>query len=174
MKNIYLSISIVIFLFTLLSCQNKSTEKTTSGTGMEEPSDTPGYEGYAVRLPLDSAIDYIKRYGEVCRSKFDGQVPIKAFTIHSVDLFEAMGMPAGMRDSTVCKYKRVRAYLGINSHGTFKLMIVPVQELTGVTPADSAGRDTILQDDNGRYVLDLNAPCPATCDFASELYNASN
>lgn len=176
MKNIYLSISIVIFFFTLLSCNNtgNSTENTTSGTNIEEPSDTPGYEGYAVRLPLDSALNYIKHYGEICRQKFEGQVPIKAFTIHSVDLFEAMGMPADLRDSTVCKYKRVRAYFGIDPNNMFKLMIVPVEELTGGTPADSAGRDIILHDDKGQYVLDLNAPCPATCDFTSELYKASN
>lgn len=176
MKNIYLSISIVILSFVLLSCNNpgNSTENTTSGTNIEEPSDTPGYEGYAVRLPLDSAVDYIKRYGEICRQKFEGQVPIKAFTIHSVDLFEAMGMPAGMHDSTICKYKRVRAYFGIDPNNIFKLMIVPVQELPGATPADSAGRDIILQDRMGSYVLDLNAPCPATCDFTSELYKASN
>ncbi len=176
MKNIYLSISIVILFFVLLSCNNtgNSTEKTTLGTNGEEPTDTPGYEGYAVRLPLDSALLYIRRYDSLYRTLFRVSAPIKAFTIHSVDLFESMGMPAEMRDSSICKYKRVRAYLGLDPNNVFKLMLVPVEELTGGTPADSAGKDIILKDRMGKYVLDLNAPCPATCDFNSVLYNASN
>lgn len=118
------------------------------------------------QVPLSVAQDNIDRYTKKC-SEVLGIVPIKAYTIHAEDLMEVLGIP----DTASYKYHHVRAYLGMDTLNQFKLYLTPVEGANlGVVPK-IAGTDVILKNAEGaQYVLDLNAPCPATCDITSPLY----
>lgn len=119
------------------------------------------------QVPLSVAQDNIQRYTDKC-SEVLGIVPIKAYTIHAEDLMEVLGIP----DTTkIYKYDHVRAYLGLDTLNQFKLYLTPVEGADLSAVPKIAGTDVILKNAEGaQYVLDLNAPCPATCDITSPLY----
>lgn len=105
---------------------------------------------------------------------------IKAFTVHAIDLFAAMGMKLDQQN--LPKYNYIRVYLGFDlAAKQFKLYIVPVKgacinnqcKLPGndlmLRPNGEPYPDPRLMPDSPQYVLDLNAPCPSICDNASPL-----
>lgn len=118
------------------------------------------------QVPLSVAQANIQHYTEKCGEVL-GIVPIKAYTIHAEDLMEVLGIP----DTLLCKYSHVRAYLGLDTLNQFKLYLTPVEGANLAAVPKIAGNDVILKNAEGaEYVLDLNAPCPATCDITSPLY----
>lgn len=133
-----------------------------------------------ILYPADSAIVDIASFDSLCAVHFPPNAqPAKAFTISAIDLLSALGMPF---DSTACKFDYVRVYMGYNPQHQFKLFVVPVEGTHIGTPKDNAGRDCLLNanghavlprpgsnDSTDLYVLDLNTPCPSTCDMGSPL-----
>jgi|GEM_PF-1448090 len=188
MKTTSVNILLVIGLVLAIACNNKSSEKN-----YVDPMP-------AAQLPLDSisqvlcglstARSNIRSYDSICKVLGDSATQIKAYTIRAVDLLGALGMPGNLADSSVCKYKHIRVYIGYRPKVGFKLFIVPVDSAqlsrNNNTPS-IAGTDVILDSlgkcykghhhgskglltayDN-QYVLDLNAPCPNTCDVTTPL-----
>lgn len=101
--------------------------------------------------------------------------PIKAFTIKAEDLLAALGIT----QPTSPLYTHVRVYLGLTPTDTFKLFVVAVDS-DGEGPHPLIGKDHFFNvvegsvhvdpaPHSGHYVMDLNAPCPFTCDEASPL-----
>ena len=116
----------------------------------------------SVRTPLAVAKSWVLNYDTIWSRHYGpGSPPIKAYTIRSRDLLEALGLPV----STVCKFDYVRAYIGMDTESNFKLFFTPV---VGADLCNGiGGRDTLLTDPagdpRGAYVLDLNTPCPQLC-----------
>jgi hypothetical protein len=160
MKN---SLFVFICLCLALGCSKTEKDPASAGITDKNPvsSDTINYA-----LELDSAVLYVKRYDSIVASHFNGQVPIKAYTIRSVDLLEVLGISA----RTQVDYPAVRVYLGMDLNNHFRLFLTPVEgaDLNNGT----AGEDKILSGKykhgladvvSGQYVLDFTSPCPATC-----------
>ncbi|MEI3800356.1 MULTISPECIES: hypothetical protein [unclassified Chitinophaga] len=134
-----------------------------------------------VLVNLVTARQRIQSYDSLCRLHWKGAEPIEAYTIRAVDLLAAMGLPPELADSSICRFKHIRVYLGFQDKVGFKLYVVPVDNacMKGKDPAKwNAGTDVILDKDANpilanidstgiaaydKYVLDLNAPCPNTC-----------
>ena len=155
-------------IITLFSCNQKPAE-----TKQEElKNDVVLTELSIVKLALDTAKSDIHRYDDACRDFFNDSVPIRAFTVRAADLFEALGMPVAYYDSV--KYQHARVYLGLDAYKHFKIFFTPVADANLDPGVMSPGKDIILQglpgDGKAKYVLDLNAPCPNTCDTQSPLY----
>ncbi len=150
-----------LVLITLLSaCQQ--TEKKERAV-FEKP-----VAEYA--LAYDSAVAYTKRYDSISNAHFKGNVPIRAFTIRSTDLLEAMGI--SLADTV--QYDHIRVYLGMDKNNKFRLLITPTKGVN--IDRGIAGEDVILSGpytrgrrgleattSDGQYVLDFTSPCPPTC-----------
>lgn len=138
-----------------------------------------------VLYAADTAIGNIYCFDTLCESHLGDSIPIRSFTIRSIDLLTALGIPA---DSA--RYQHARVYLAFNNcTNDFKLFIVPVDSAD--LDAGIVGND-ILLDSTGhgvppknhkqytpaelhsKYVLDLNTPCPSICDINSPLYIQNN
>ncbi|TND08345.1 MAG: hypothetical protein FD123_2376 [Bacteroidetes bacterium] len=171
MKKTSIFAAVAASVMILYSCSNQPAAVKPSQSAAAVPV---GDHGTTVRVPLDTARKNIYRYDTLSQAifaKFPHHVPIRAYTIHAGDMLEALGMPAA--DSAICQYKHARVYIGLDYNYSFKLYFTPVDSasLGGDNPV--AGVDVILQDSLGKsYVLDLNAPCPNTCDVNSPLYRA--
>jgi hypothetical protein len=161
MKKSMYGIMISIF-FASLACQQKPPEAPRQAELTEDYGKDNTETLYAVSL--DTALKGIVRYDSVVNKKI-GSVPIKAFTIRSVDLLEAMGMPS--RDSVKTRFQYVRVYLGMDTNNNFKIYLTPVIGANLGASPPKAGKDTILSGKYnggyGRYVLDFSQPCPNTC-----------
>lgn len=128
---------------------------------------------YAV--PYDTFKTDTARYNQIIRAVFNGNDPIKAFTIRSSDLTQVMGMPQGSVGKAA--FKDVRFYMGLTADSTFKLYLVPVVDAK--LNAGKGGYDSIpygkfegnpfntsqqiVAVQEGQYVYDFTAPCPTTC-----------
>lgn len=163
---------IVAFLMAMNGCKNepsaaKPAEHTTSIRLKDQNT--------LVHVPLATAQANIARYDSMCTiifSKMGGNAPIKAYTVHAADLFESLGIPGSYADSSLCRYHHARVYLGLDSSYSFKLYFTPVTGADLSADEPVAGTDIILKDTKGdSYVMDLNAPCPNTCDDQSPLFN---
>jgi hypothetical protein len=151
-----------ICLIAALAC-NKPSD-VVQDDAMEEIDEDLTETLYAV--PLDTAMKDIQYYDTVSKEILK-VIPIQSFTIRSVDLVEAMGLPPSAVKKAPFKY--VRVYLGMNSKNQFKLYLTPVvgADLNANPPV--AGRDSILVGkydglgNSGAYMLDFTAPCPTTC-----------
>jgi hypothetical protein len=182
MKKTLYPVLTAISLVVLTACSNEPSAKEKPAeekSGASAPVRASHVEeNTMVRVPLTEAMGNVARYDSVSSAVFGSMgaaVPLKAYTVHAADLFESLGMPASYVDSAVCVYHHVRVYLGLDSANNFKLYFTPV---TGASLSDSrpsAGTDYFLTDERGmRYVMDLNAPCPNTCDVTSPLYNPNS
>lgn len=161
-----------IFLLTLISCQQSATD---------EPAEEPAYKiidtapsMYAVSLA--EAERNVKFYDSLSKAAL-GIDPIRAFTIRSVDLVEAMGLDTKYLKKA--EYSHVRIYMGLDKDSSqFKIYLTPVKgaKLSEGKP----GKDVILKgpydgdgdgisDGDGQYVLDFSKPCPNACDDGSPL-----
>jgi hypothetical protein len=165
MKKSILTAAIMISLMITQSCKTevKTEEKKEEKTG------TPVKRllTSSFHVPLAEAQVNIARYVDKCTELF-GNVPIRAYTISAEDLVQALGMDTV--EPIPCRYKHIRAYLALDSLFNFKMYITPVEGANLAAVPKIAGTDVILSDESGEYVLDLIAPCPATCDFTSPLY----
>lgn len=165
MKKNILAVAVVCALMITQACKTevKKEEKKEETPVMPHRLLVSSYQ-----VPLAVAQDNIERYTNKCGEVL-GIVPIKAYTIHAEDLMEVLGIP---EDSTkIYKYDHVRAYLGLDTLNQFKLYLTPVEGANLSASPKIAGTDVILKNPEGApYVLDLNAPCPATCDLTSPLY----
>ena len=172
LNNLLVAISIA-FLF---SCQSPANDATVA--------DEPEYEVvdiapsmYAVSLAeAEKNIQYYDRISKEVL-KVD---PIKAFTIRSVDVAEAIGLPVAKLKSA--KYSHLRIYMGLDSinadSAVFKIYLTPVDSAR--LSKGNPGKDVILNgpyrgngnelgDGDGPYVLDFSQPCPSACDDGSPL-----
>lgn len=163
-KNLFLPISIAVLLFS--ACQNTPTETAAEP---EKKAPTAVAATSMDTVPLATAIQNIKHYQDSCLAFFNNNIPIKAYTIHADDMLMALGIDP----STVeCQYSHARVYIGLNDSSEFKLYFTPVVDANLQPDVMAAGRDTILSDaDGNKFVMDLNAPCPNTCDNTSPLSN---
>lgn len=121
-------------------------------------------------------------------------LPTKAFTIHAEDFLQALGYrgdSASLLDQ--CDYRYARIYLGgkvqtvngVDKLVSMNLFVIPVEGADINNPDHIvAGTDIIpngpfkrkkLQEllENGPHVYDLIAPCPGSCDYTSDLYEAT-
>jgi hypothetical protein len=155
------------FAVLFSACQNTATDTSSAPekAGKHAVATTTSMD----TVPLETALMNIKHYQDSCRAFFNNDVPIQAYTIHAQDMLMALGIDP----STVeCRYKHARVYIGLNDSSEFKLYFTPVVGADLQPDAMAAGRDTILKDADGNsFVMDLNAPCPNTCDSNSPLYN---
>jgi len=138
-----------------------------------------------VLYPLDSAQIDINRLDTLSRRYLGSATsPIRAYTIRAIDLLGALGMNPALEDSA--KYKHIRVYLAYRQNKGFKLFLVPVDSayINGKDTANWRGGYDIFLNSQGKciprkkgpttsvetpYVLDLNAPCPATCAEGSPM-----
>jgi hypothetical protein len=171
MKNLFYFLICITIVFSCTKAEKPMEINTTADR--PKPIDTAEYA-----LSLDSAIVYTKRFDSVARATFKGATPIKAYTIRSVDLLEAMGISK----KTKVTYDYVRIYLGMDFTNTFRMVLTPVVDAD--LPKGIAGKDVILKGpykrtisdtefvvEDDSYVLDFTAPCPATCPTGSPLNN---
>ncbi|MEO5912319.1 MAG: hypothetical protein ABIP95_15640 [Pelobium sp.] len=183
MKTTSLKVMIVISLFAFVACTNNSEKKATSNSDSLMQNYRPLDSVPAVLASLKSTKANIKAYDSICRIQFK-TIPIKSFTVRAVDLFGAMGMPGNYADNSICKYPHIRVYLGYDVKlGVFKLYVVPVEGADlakGISGKDVilnkkgipiTKKENMINGGNDQYVLDLNAPCPNTCDETSPLMN---
>lgn len=172
MKLPILQSAILAVLISTAACNNaKQPDQPPPGS---EP--TPVTD---VLCPLETATTDIATFGALCKEFVHDtsggkveKVPIKGFTIRSVDLFAAMGMAI---PADPPPYDHIRIYLAYRLNDGFKVYLVPVDS---ANLADgNPGRDLVLDSEGHpnppegapRFVLDLNAPCPSICDINSPL-----
>lgn len=170
MKKTILAAATVLALLSVQSCNNNNHNNEKVEEKAPEQAVTPKKHllTSSFRVPLPEAKENIRRYNDRC-AELLGTVPIKAYTIHAEDLMEVLGIPSS--EPPIYKYSHIRAYLGLDSLNNFKLYLTPVEGANLSADPKVAGTDVILTDESGmQYVLDLNAPCPATCDLTSPLY----
>jgi uncharacterized membrane protein (UPF0182 family) len=148
-------------LVTVLACNTKPAEPAQNQSQLENVVEDITETMYAV--PLDTAMKNVHRYDSISQ-KYLKEIPVKSFTIRSVDLLEAMGMPV-----TDTKFKHVRVYLGLNDGNDFKIYLTPVVHADLSANPPRAGKDHILSGKyhglggSGPYMLDFAQPCPNTC-----------
>lgn len=179
MKSQLLCIALCATIMLAPACrqQHQAQEKTLSS--QQGTVHNPGIA--RILYAADSARNDIALFDSLCTAHFQNNVPAKAFTIRAIDLFDALGMPY---DSSVCTYTHIRVYMGYQKAGhNFKLFIVPVKDASLNPPIISAGIDYLLDSqghavppqpwpkggNSRQFVLDLNTPCPSTCDMGSPL-----
>jgi hypothetical protein len=175
MKLILFCIVLAAGIAAATGCNDNSVKPT----GGDHPSrdSTSGCNNDTLSRVLcrvDSAREDIRLFDSLSRVYLQDSIPIRAYTIRAVDLLDALGLPVGLADSSICQYKYIRTYLGYRQGTGFKLYIVPVKD---ACLKNNIGGDDVLLNSLGRavkidsrgfpeeqeYVLDLNAPCPKTC-----------
>lgn len=168
-KLLYLALGVMAF-----ACTQTNDENNNLTSAPAPVMDTAEYA-----LSLDSAVIFTKRYDSLVSEILKTKTPIRAYTIRSADLLEALGLP----EKTKVQYTHVRAYMGMDMNNNFRLFLTPVDgaDLESLNP----GKDVILsgpftrgikkglgnnlQVDDGQYVMDFTAPCPNTCPPDSPL-----
>jgi len=163
-----------IFLITVVSCQTTTSSDTTSSKE-EKDFEIVDTDPSMFAVSLSEAEKNIKFYDKVSKEAL-GVDPIRAFTIRSIDVIEAIGMP--MKNLKDAKYRHLRVYMGLDSATQeFKVYLTPVEgaRLSQGKP----GKDVILDgpykgngelaDGDGPYVMDFSQPCPNACDDGSPL-----
>ncbi len=166
----------VIYILACITSLSACTQQDTKPTTLVQEEHMAEYA-----LPLDTAVDYVKRYNTLAMEVLKDSAPIKSYTIRAADLIEAMGMPLSYVDSV--KYDHVRVYIGVDGNNKFRLLLTPVQGAN--IYKDIAGNDVILEGaftsgprsaganaSQGKYVMDFTGPCPNSCSANSPLnYN---
>lgn len=167
--NVTTAILLSALSVVLFSCGNSNNTPAQQDTASNVPVRQMGSSVNTMdTVPLESALANVKHYLDSC-NEFLGGAPIKAYTIHANDMLMALGIDP---DSVNCRYTHARVYLGLDSANHFKLYFTPVVGADLDPSVMNAGRDSILTDQDGnRFVMDLNAPCPNTCDNSSPFYN---
>lgn len=94
-------------------------------------------------ISLKTAQEWSARWKEAQQASTEA--PVTAFLIPGIDITQVM------HERNVVD---VRAYLGIDSENTERLMIVGV---------DADGND-MIDETNGYYIYDFTTPCPPKCN----------
>lgn len=162
-----------ILLLFIISCKPSATEEADGAPPFVISDSTSSM--YAVSLA--EAEKNVRFYDSLSKAKL-GIDPIRAFTIRSVDLVEAIGLD--MKYLRKAEYRHVRIYMGLDSVGQFKVYLTPVKGAK--LSAGEPGKDVILNgpysgddgkgelgDGDGPYVFDFSQPCPNACDPNSPL-----
>ncbi len=155
----------VIPFIAIIACQPPASDEADDLESFEIIDTQPSM--YAVSLA--EAKKNIEFYDTLAKKEF-GFDPIKAFTIRSVDLAEAIGLPT--KYLSKADYRHVRIYMGLDSASQqFKIYLTPVEGAK--LSKGKAGKDVILSgpykgdgelaDGDGPYLMDFSAPCPKTC-----------
>lgn len=127
-------------------------------------SDTASYA-----LDFDSAKGMVANYVDFARSSYGENPFAKAFLIRSSTLQQVMLTDSAGNPGI----DYIRAYIGRDESGNFKLFLVPVKQVSSTNPAgtDSLMRGNYFQGEVkpgvplsfGNYVWDFNLPCPNSC-----------
>tara|TARA_B100001245_G_C22819777_1_gene394533 strand:- start:368 stop:901 length:534 start_codon:yes stop_codon:yes gene_type:complete len=170
-------LSFLSLVYFLMSCQQ--SEPINSMVSLtKQMKDTSLYA-----VSFDLFQEDTARFAQVSKKVFSqlpefssDLEPIKAFTVHSADLLEVMGLSPEVQCQEAIKYEYARLYLGMNAQGEIKLFMTPV--IKADLSSGDAGTDVILSgpykgdpkngftssdDPDGSYVMDFSAPCPKTC-----------
>ena len=160
-------LSIVMLFLLGLSCQQPNSDQA-----MESSYEVQDTEPSMYAVSYTEAEKNISYYDSMARTYLKTD-PIKAFTIRSVDLIEAIGLTPEV--DSIAKYKHVRIYLGLDSLNKFKMYLTPVKGAK--LSQGKAGIDVILDgpyegipdkngevsETTGQYMMDFTKPCPTTC-----------
>lgn len=174
MKNLLRAIAL---LAIISSCQPTTNTEAAAEEPTFEIIDT---DPSMFAIGLDTAVANIEYYDKVVKEVL-GIDPIRAFTIRSVDLAEAIGLDTKYLKKA--EYRHVRIYMGLDSaKSEFKIYLTPVKgaKLSAGVPGTDVildgpysgdKKDTMdgLGDGDGPYVLDFSQPCPSACDPNSPL-----
>jgi hypothetical protein len=169
MRKFLLSGVVVAAMAALCSCKGKpeAPTKTPPPTTEEKKTVVEDHVGVPPNyVPKDTALADIHNFAVHCRDDYN-KFSLRAFTLHTVDLFEGLGL--NIENCPIDTTDHLRGYLGMRPDGEFKFYFVKV---VGAHLPDDAGHDTCIVYDGEEYVLDLNAPCPNTCDYTSPFYLA--
>lgn len=162
MKNL---LSAILFI-AIISCQQQVADEPVEEEAYTVTDTQPSM--YAVSL--DDAKRSVMYYDKISKETL-GVDPIRAFTIRSVDLAEAIGLPTNLLKKA--EYNHVRIYMGLDSASKqFKIFLTPVD--SAQLSKGKPGKDVILNgpydgdndgvsDGDGPYVMDFSKPCPTTC-----------
>lgn len=152
------------FVLITSSCQRENKPAPKPAQSFDLPADV-----LQDTIPLEQAIDDIRRYKEFADSAFtaSGLSALRAFTLNTADLLKALNITTSNTDDL-----HVRGYMAINKNNEFRFYLVRVVDAAlKPNPHDCvAGKDEMFKYEGKMYVLDLNAPCPKTCDIESPLY----
>ena len=136
---------------------------------MENTSQPASLKRYSLSDAQECIAYYKMRAG---LAGLDNSTLVKAYSLRTVDFFEALGIAAG--NIPTLTHPKVRVYLGMQNTGVltdhiYKMFMVPVNA-EGV---DQIPNGPIVEGgDNVSFVYDFNTPCPNTCDLTSPLYKA--
>lgn len=133
-------------------------------------------------IPIDTAWLWIENYnrfrdslqyketGDGGPRPVDNNALSTAFTFQTMDLLSALNIPV---DANTIQSTHVRGYLGKDSHGNSKMLVVGVQGANTIEANKmSAGVNMFFKCNAGQhansndgelYALDLNYPCPNLC-----------
>lgn len=168
---------------TLIGCSGSGTvSKGGKSNYTYSPGDTQVFDSR--RVSVDSArssIDTLQQYlwamvntadsasaahGNPVGSQADSVI---AFKVHASDLFAALGVQSEVQYD----HDAVRVYIGFDkTTSSYKLFVVPVDKTdTGFVDMffDETGKVRAYNPNDANYVMDLNTPCPPTCDCNSPL-----
>jgi hypothetical protein len=177
MKNLAHGMIIILFA-AALGCQQKPTEAPVTDAPKKPGDDVAEYaisyeEAKKGMGQYSKTMKLIKGILTDPKRKGGPKIDIdtvKAFTVRSVDLFEAMGM--GGADSTMAKYQYVRIYMGLDEKNSFRLYFTPVEGADLNSNPPKGGKDKVLTGKyktnalvagDGGYMLDFAQPCPYIC-----------
>lgn len=168
-----LSVKSLIFsglLLFLIGCSNSENtpQNADSAAGAKRTELNESAGNSMDTVPLAVAQVNIRHYLDTCDTIL-GTIPIRAYTVHANDMLLSLGIdPSTVKP----QYNYARVYLGLDANNNFKLYFTPVSGADLKPGVMNPGTDVILKDEDGNgYVMDLNAPCPNTCDVNSPLYN---
>lgn len=185
-KTILATIVCATITLLQLACGPSNAKQAKGGHAAESGNNCPlsqtsgftltGTEMHPNFTSIDTAKADVRRLDSLLMSVFGrNSVPVRAFNLNTHDILFAHGIQV---DTTLTKF-HTRAYMGIASDlKTFKLYILPVTGSSGKEITESnPGNDIMVafnvtqpRDTTIYCALELNTPCPNTCDPASPLY----
>lgn len=174
-KSPFLVCSMFVLFF---SCGKKSIESSTAGgsDSLAETSESPALarsfspgDTASYAMNFDQAKEMVSEYVDFANRNYNSNPFAKAFLIRSSTLQEVM-LTDSKGDPRV---DYVRAYIGLDGSGEFRLFLVPVKE---VSASNQAGVDSLMNGpytngvfapgdsvSNGNYVWDYAKACPLIC-----------
>lgn len=141
------------------------------------------------RVSYDYAKKCIDTYKDLNKN------PVTSFLIERQDFLQTLGMDSMTAGAVISPYSYVRGYIGFDQvAGSYHMFFTPVDSVIYNSAGQLvyAGKDIILRGkrinpkyntqglgagdpgDEDPFVLDLNAPCPTTCNFQSMFDSTSH
>lgn len=170
----------LLILFFTISCGSEKPDSGTTGSQIKDSSQgssSPtilaksfsGSDTASYALDFDSAKGMVAAYVDFARSNYGDSSFAKAFMIRSSTLQQVMltdnnGAPG---------VDYIRAYIGRDPKGQFRLFLVPVNQVSSTHPkgTDSLMRGNYFRGEVkpgvpltfGNYVWDFTTSCPEQC-----------